>query len=225
MRSKLLTDRRSAAAARSTAASTDGGMRVVTDSKQNSSERIGRLAFLAVNVGNGGFAVTAPTAGDGLHRLAWVLPTAAHANTVSVQGGRSHAETTRDGIAAAMVLLGQQGDALTQLEMDAAQAERGLRAGFSPSSAYFAMPGCRKFLAFDLTNADSYYGETVGGCVYRVSTIFHFGTRLGVCAPEEANPQTIRVVVTYIDQRPARMREPFEDLALEALQQAWPCRR
>jgi hypothetical protein len=33
-----------------------------------------------------------------------------------------------------------------------------------------------------------------------------------------------RVVVAYIEQRPARMHEKFGLLAVEALQKAWPCR-
>ena len=36
--------------------------------------------------------------------------------------------------------------------------------------------------------------------------------------------QMVRVVVTYIEGRPARMHEPFNHLALEALRAAWPCR-
>jgi hypothetical protein len=37
--------------------------------------------------------------------------------------------------------------------------------------------------------------------------------------------RTIRVVVYYIDRRPSRMTERFETLALEALQEEWPCGR
>jgi hypothetical protein len=36
--------------------------------------------------------------------------------------------------------------------------------------------------------------------------------------------QEVKVVVAYIDARPARMHEPFTQLALEALRTAWPCR-
>jgi hypothetical protein len=36
--------------------------------------------------------------------------------------------------------------------------------------------------------------------------------------------QMVRVVVAYIDARPARMHEDFRLLALEALRTAWPCR-
>jgi hypothetical protein len=36
--------------------------------------------------------------------------------------------------------------------------------------------------------------------------------------------QRARVVVSYIDARPARMHEDFRSLALEALRYAWPCK-
>src|SRR5712664_2725086 len=34
--------------------------------------------------------------------------------------------------------------------------------------------------------------------------------------------QHVRIVIAYIDARPARMHEPFDGLALEALRAAWP---
>jgi Rap1a immunity proteins len=37
--------------------------------------------------------------------------------------------------------------------------------------------------------------------------------------------QAVKAVVAYIDQHPERLHERFEVLALEAMQQAWPCRR
>ena len=36
--------------------------------------------------------------------------------------------------------------------------------------------------------------------------------------------QSVRVVIAYIEARPARMHEPFKGLAFEALRTAWPCR-
>jgi hypothetical protein len=36
--------------------------------------------------------------------------------------------------------------------------------------------------------------------------------------------QAVAVVVTYIEARPARWHEPFNQLAFEALRIAWPCR-
>jgi hypothetical protein len=47
-----------------------------------------------------------------------------------------------------------------------------------------------------------------------------------LCVPEGATPeQGVRVVIKYIEARPERMHEPFGKLALEALEQAWPCKR
>jgi hypothetical protein len=52
-------------------------------------------------------------------------------------------------------------------------------------------------------------------------------SHFGVCIPDDDaySMQIIRVIVRYINERPERMHEHFELLALEALQQAWPCRR
>ena len=47
-----------------------------------------------------------------------------------------------------------------------------------------------------------------------------------VCAPAGAvRDQAVRIVVQYIDARPARMHEYFSWLAIEALRAAWPCNR
>jgi len=50
--------------------------------------------------------------------------------------------------------------------------------------------------------------------------------RLKMCInePNTTVGQEVRVVVAYIDARPARMHEPFIALALESLQKAWPCK-
>ncbi|WP_409997233.1 Rap1a/Tai family immunity protein [Bradyrhizobium cosmicum] len=46
------------------------------------------------------------------------------------------------------------------------------------------------------------------------------------CVPDGATPnQVLRVVVQYIDSRPARLHEDFRILALEAMKQSWPCNR
>jgi hypothetical protein len=110
-------------------------------------------------------------------------------------------------IAAALALLGQQGPAVAQTR--------------DVMSANAVVPGCRSFLANDNQNVIA-----MGACSGVISTIFYFSrTHFGVCLPVGANRgQAISVVVRYIDQRPERMHERFEDLALEALQQAWPCR-
>jgi len=101
------------------------------------------------------------------------------------------------GIAAAVALLAQQGGA-------AAQSQK--------SSANYMTPYCQEFV--NSTNRDLFLQ---GVCAR---------SRFGICAPKEATVgQAVRVVVAYIDQRPERMHESFRQLAIEALQQAWPCRR
>jgi hypothetical protein len=58
----------------------------------------------------------------------------------------------------------------------------------------------------------------VAGLVYARSVF--------LCVPEGATPeQGVRVVIKYIEARPERMQEPFGKLALEALEEAWPCKR
>jgi hypothetical protein len=109
-------------------------------------------------------------------------------------------------IAAALAVLGQQGSALPQSD------------NYSANSI---MPHCRG--ASDTRDPTPMQGF----CTGVISTIYFFGdTHLGACPPKGTNiGQAIRVVVRYIDQRPERMHEKFMTLALEALQQAWPCRR
>jgi hypothetical protein len=88
------------------------------------------------------------------------------------------------------------------------------------------MPGCRDALNPDAVNKSPYRIYLKATCTGIIRTMFYFGhANLGMCPPTGSNiGQAIRVVILYIDQRPARMHEQFEDLALEALQQAWPCR-
>jgi hypothetical protein len=42
-------------------------------------------------------------------------------------------------------------------------------------------------------------------------------------AKDATNMQGVRIVLQYIDARPARLHENFNKLAAEALRQAWPC--
>jgi hypothetical protein len=46
-----------------------------------------------------------------------------------------------------------------------------------------------------------------------------------ICLPPVTRQQMVRVVVQYIDNRPARMHERFVILAAEAMTAAWPCKR
>ncbi len=63
-----------------------------------------------------------------------------------------------------------------------------------------------------------------GICLGMVTAIFD--THHQVCPPAGATVgQAIRVVVRYIDDRPARQHENFPKLTIEALRAAWPCGR
>ncbi len=89
----------------------------------------------------------------------------------------------------------------------------------APGSATWVIPGCRE--APTDTQVSNYRR---GFCAGAVRTIIETDER--VCPPGTAtNGQAIRVVVQYIDARPARQHESFAFLAMDALRAAWPCRR
>jgi hypothetical protein len=50
------------------------------------------------------------------------------------------------------------------------------------------------------------------------------GKDVGVCAPKASMEKSVRAVVQFIENRPARMNDDFRPLALEALRAAWPCK-
>jgi hypothetical protein len=90
------------------------------------------------------------------------------------------------------------------------------------SSANAVMPGCRSWLARDQRVNDLDQGL----CAGQVEGIWGTAIALDrVCSPKGVIlGQAIRVVVQFIDARPARMHERFTWLALEALIAAWPCK-
>ena len=90
------------------------------------------------------------------------------------------------------------------------------------NSANNRMPGCRAAVQED--NSSIMYSQ--GFCMGTITTLFFFADQLPLpsCTPTGSNVgQALRIVVQYIDQRPARMHEDFMRLAMEALAAAWPC--
>ena len=86
-------------------------------------------------------------------------------------------------------------------------------------SANFIVPGCRNIVAGHPTDPFK-----MGLCNGLISGLHYMSN--DVCAPAGATEgQTVRVVVQYIDARPARMHEDFRKLAVEAMKAAWPCKR
>ena len=79
------------------------------------------------------------------------------------------------------------------------------------------MAGCRAFL---LSPIPSELLIDAGYCAGEVRGLGY--ATLGICIPAAVtNQQAVRVVVKYVE--PARLREPFTKLAVEALRAAFPC--
>jgi hypothetical protein len=88
-------------------------------------------------------------------------------------------------------------------------------------SANFWLPFCRQVITGHLPQGDAFND---GACAGTIAGLMYTGRSVGVCAPEGATrEQALRVVVQYLDQRPARTNENFEDLVVEAMRAAWPC--
>jgi hypothetical protein len=78
-------------------------------------------------------------------------------------------------------------------------------------SANYTLPGCRE--RGSPFKAGLCYGN-INGLSFFLK-----------CIPVPvSNAQKALVVVAYIDARPERLHEDFRQLALEALQAAWPCK-
>jgi hypothetical protein len=89
------------------------------------------------------------------------------------------------------------------------------------TTANEAMEGCRFFLT-DAGSATLKQINAQGFCRGAVEALI----ATQYCPPEGVTiGQAVRVVVQYIDNRPARLNEPFAALAAEALQGAWPCNK
>jgi hypothetical protein len=103
------------------------------------------------------------------------------------------------------------------------------------SSANEMMPHCRN--ALDPKSPENLYAQ--GACAGTIAGIAFVAVSLNALSPSDdnvrrelcVNPpatgtrgQLVRIVVAYVDARPAWMHEPFNQLALEALRAAWPCK-
>jgi hypothetical protein len=108
-------------------------------------------------------------------------------------------------------------------------------------SANNILPGCRTLLNLrspadrtPTSQGDAIRAAWCAGIVDGISfmglsvspssdPMVHYGYCINV--PDEATlAQKVRVVVAYIEARPARMHQDFRRLAVEALRTAWPCR-
>ncbi len=98
-------------------------------------------------------------------------------------------------------------------------------------SADDIVPGCMRYLA--LLDGQGDFTDTLansvqnGFCVGNVVGITEalLVTRFA-CQPKTgktSHAQAVRIVVEFVNERPERLIEPFNMLALEALTKAWPC--
>jgi hypothetical protein len=98
------------------------------------------------------------------------------------------------------------------------------------ASGTFYLPLCKTYLqSSDASRGRNPSDWTSAMCVEVVSTVMFLGPSLNepytLCIPRGANPeQGVRVVVTYLEARPQRLRENFRALVREALASAWGCR-
>ena len=94
------------------------------------------------------------------------------------------------------------------------------------NSANYIMPGCRALLEPDPPK-DMNTKFLSGQCRAMVDRLIYAYESPSVCPPNDARhtslEQSVRVIVKYIDDLPARLHEKFFTLALEALRAAWPC--
>ena len=91
------------------------------------------------------------------------------------------------------------------------------------ASASMIMPGCRP-LPGDKNRSYMFidYVAIQATCTAQINAIVDTSDK--VCPPDKSSYlQAQQVVVSYIDQRPTRLKERFTKLALEALVATWPC--
>ena|SRR3979411_1233718 len=86
-------------------------------------------------------------------------------------------------------------------------------------SANYVMTGCHNLAADQ--NTEPFLQGICAGLISGVT----YQSKDNCLPTGVTRGQIVRVVVQYIDVRPARMHEDFRKLALEALRAAWPCEK
>ena len=103
------------------------------------------------------------------------------------------------------------------------------------ASANYRLPSCRNYLDSKSQDGLLLQGVCIGtlrGILYVAGGLREFSpldddVRRQLCINFPATAtgdQLVRVVITYIEARPARMHESFDRLAFEAVRDAWPCK-
>ena len=86
-------------------------------------------------------------------------------------------------------------------------------------TAEFYLLGCKDFIS----GQTDFLGGRCVGAVEVLDALSH--DTKAFCAPDAINNlERVRVVVTYIEAHPDRMKDDFRLLANEAMAKAWPCK-
>jgi hypothetical protein len=96
------------------------------------------------------------------------------------------------------------------------------RADNSINSGNAYIRGCEDFIS-ESTQDEFKQGKCIGAMhvIY-----FYSSYKFGYCPPEGSNVgQAVRIVLKYMSQHPEILHQDFAELAVLALQEAWPCRR
>jgi hypothetical protein len=104
----------------------------------------------------------------------------------------------------------------------------GVASADDEKSASAIMPGCRLESLQNKNILDGWLAGLCNGMVYALSIAVQTepqGTRAFCIPPDVTTAQAVRVVASYIDAHPERMREDFALLAFKALVVTWPCKR
>ena len=99
-------------------------------------------------------------------------------------------------------------------------------------SASEGLRQCRYFMSYNISIPNNTVAENVGSCMGAMEVIFYYNKSKYICEPKSFNFHTdlninnmVKVVVGYIQSRPTRLEENFYSVALDALSEAWPCKR
>jgi hypothetical protein len=91
------------------------------------------------------------------------------------------------------------------------------------------LSACKKHMSEEsTTSAVSAYNQ--GICMGMARAIFYVGNGLPleyrICAPAEATAlQALRVSVAYMEAHPALLHKKVMDLMVDAMHEAWPCKK
>jgi hypothetical protein len=101
----------------------------------------------------------------------------------------------------------------------------GAAAADDPFNAAAFLTGCKLDLAGKGSTSPPALAYMAGECYGVVRTAASALSQFGLACPPLTTPgfKFVEVVVRYIEERPERLNEKFQDATIAALTTAWPC--